>query len=104
MPSERRKVKFSHLYTKMICDNCRRYAKLIQVIKVNYNDLSKFFIEYDTRFYVGNHYELPKEDLIILFLLTDDRLWTTIRRYTSQKFEYYQSLVGQDVDIEVTEK
>ena len=67
-------------------------AELMQCVKVNYKELSRGFIQYDTRF-EGGEYPLPKTDLIILIFETRDYtgrkcLFTTIRRYTPQKWKW----------------
>jgi len=77
-------------------------SKLIQTIVIDRKDLSDEFIEYDTCTLDGDHYKLPFGKLIILLLLNPwGQLWTTIRRYTPQKFIYYNSMVGVEFNIDV---
>jgi hypothetical protein len=52
------------------------------------------------------YYELPKGKVIILVIFTKQEnsiseCWTTIRRWTPDKENYYQNLIGQEVKIEV---
>lgn len=92
-------IKFSHHYQKFGDMMLPFEARLIQCLKVHFNDLKAWFIEYDTRYKDGFYYDLPKTDLIILFLLEygafHPKLFTTIRRYTPQKWEYYNSMTSE---------
>lgn len=56
------------------------------------------FVEYDTQFYNSNEsYPIGFREAIILFFwdITKGKLFTTIRRYTPEKFKYYSSNFGQ---------
>jgi len=98
------KIKFSHVYYKFP-KKPPFQATLLQCLAVNYKELSKDFIEYDTVFTGGHYYPLPKTDLIILVLgILNKRTWvmqifTTIRRYTPRKWEFYKGLEGKQVQI-----
>ena len=100
------KIKFSHKYYKMPISIARK-TYLLGVTKIHYNNLPKGFIIYDTAYASEDgklgYYPLPKTELIILTLFTDSeqspRVWTTVRRYTSRKYEYYQGLIGKQVEI-----
>lgn len=103
-------IKFSENYYKLPLPMPFR-ATLMQCIKVHYKELSKTFIAYDTEYTNGN-YELPKTDLILLILLTriccqdaNDGIYafTTIRRWTPEKWSFYKSLEGNDVGIVMSE-
>lgn len=93
-----KKIKFSHDYLKFATKVCSAYprAKLLQAIKIHFNDLSKCFVNYDTLFDGGN-YELPHTNLILLILITDWRqdVFTTIRRFTPEKWRYYKKSEGE---------
>jgi hypothetical protein len=97
-------IKFSHRYSKMaIQTEC---AKLLQVFVIEYSELSKQFIEYDT-FYLDNgieFYPLPKSKLLVLLFQDGDNdyVFTTIRRWTLKKEEYYKSLMGDILNVEVS--
>ena len=95
-------IKFSHVYQKMPARVFDGATKLLQVIMCDYTDLSQAFKDYDTTYPQGT-YPLPRGKLIILFLLTDGQLWTTIRRWTPEKFNYYNFHVGEFVKIEKPE-
>lgn len=92
-------IKFSHEYYKFVGCKLPFEAVLLQCFKVNYKELSRCFMAYDTSF-DGGEYPLPKSDLIVLLLMFDDRkLFTTVRRYTPDKWDYYKSLEGQEVRL-----
>jgi hypothetical protein len=102
-------IKFSENYYKMPLPMPFK-AMLMQAIKVNYKELSRCFIAYDTEFKDGA-YELPKTDLILLILITniddtDDTafVFTTMRRFTPEKWKFYKSLEGEDVGIVATQE
>ena len=95
-----KEIKFSHQYDKLL--GMSSTPKLIQVLKIRYNDLSKEMIEYDTKIYESDYpwkedyYKLPKTDLILLIFQSDrNMIFTTIRRFTEKKFEYYKKAVGE---------
>lgn len=94
-------IKFSENYFKLPTE-MPFDATLLQCIKIHYDELSKYFRDYDTSFKDG-YYILPKTDLILMILLANyiDTLpiFTTIRRYTPKKWEFYKSLEGQEVGI-----
>jgi len=96
-------IKFSHRYPKMaIQTEC---AKLLQVFITDYANLSKDFIEYDT-FYLDDgikYYPLPKTKLIVLLFQDGDNdyLFTTVRRWTHGKEDYYRELMGEILEVEV---
>lgn len=91
-------IKFSHYYKKfppVITDP----TYITRVARCHYRDLSKIFIVQDTETIEGEFYPLPVTDLIIIYLYTEGHKWQTIRRYTPAKYDYYRSLVGQEVKI-----
>lgn len=46
------------------------------------------------------HYELPaKGDYILLLLWANCGLFTTLRRYTEEKFKYYEKLEGETLEV-----
>jgi hypothetical protein len=111
-------IKFSHAYLKMPHSPegfKLEKSRLIGVLKVNKSDLQQEFIDYDTSYLVDGSnklakYELPGGELIILFLIPHyeipgfeiehlDKLWTTIRRYTPQKFKYYTDSIGKVFNV-----
>ena len=82
-------------------------TRLLQIFVCNFKDLSEFFITQDT-IYKRNEkfhfYKLPKGKLMVLLLQTNTNLWTTIRRYTPEKFEYYNKAIGKEFKIEIEKK
>lgn len=97
------KIKFSHKYKKML-DGFER-SKLLDVIDVNIEDLSQHFKEYDTT-YEGGLYPLPKKGPFMLLLLLSEKghLWTTLRRRTPLKREYYNSHIGETFDCVIIQE
>lgn len=99
------KIKFSHNYLKMpIQTEC---AKLLQIFIVDKNELSRTFIKYDTQYMENGcpkEYPLPNGKLIVLLFDDEDNncIFTTIRRWTQQKEEYYRSLIDKYLDVEVS--
>ncbi len=92
-------IRFSHSYYKFAGAKLPFRAVLVQCFKVHFCDLSRCFIAYDTQYDEGE-YPLPKTDLIVLLLMFDDRkLFTTMRRFTAKKWEYYKSLEGKEVEM-----
>jgi len=81
-------------------------TRLLAVLKVDRSQLSAPFLEWDTKFAdrPGN-FQLPKaQEFLILMLLTEGQLWTTIRAaWPPEKEEYYRSHVGELVNIKIEE-
>lgn len=106
-------IKFSHWYEKMPSGKeWQAPTTLMAVFLCNREELGELFVKYDTLFWDGivpgitrdrtaYFYELPKGRLMVLLLITHNKVWTTIRRWTPQKEKYYRSIVGQDVKIEI---
>lgn len=95
-----KKIRFSHKYLKMLDMNREmpKEAILLEVLRANKHDLNSGFIDYDTTYKdekTGEleQYELPDHELIILVfrhVQFVNIIWTTIRRYTPQKYKYYR--------------
>lgn len=102
------KIKFSHLYRKLM--DCQAHnttdAKLLLVQEINLEDMHPAFIEYDTD---NGLYELPKKGkfLMLTFLKymcgEPQHLFTTLRRHTPQKADYYRQQIGKVFDVEIAE-
>jgi hypothetical protein len=80
------------------------------IVGLSVIDLEKMpveFIKYDTEYIKRDgksieYYDLPKKGkfmILVLFTKKADCVWTTIRRWTPRKEEYYQSLIGKEVEI-----
>jgi len=96
-------VKFSHYYDKFVGFGLPEKVQLIQVLKSNREELSEWFVEYDTHYTddwgVSKNYPLPNGELIILIMKSRVGILTTIRRYTPRKWGYYKSIEGRLVEI-----
>lgn len=94
-----KEIKFSHNYLKFIGKKLPLNVELLQCFKVHKKTLSESFITYDTT-YESGCYELPNTDLIVLLLwIPDEFCFTTIRRFTPQKWDYYKNLEGEMVKL-----
>jgi len=98
-------IKFTHAYRKL--NNAEgvpvKRARLLDVVEVNLNSLSKSFIAYDTD---NGLYALPKSGdyLMLIFLKPFGDLFTTLRPTYSpkpmlSKREYYRRLIGREFEI-----
>src|SRR3990167_690539 len=107
-------IKFSHKYLKMPINIKTRKTILIGVSLIHFKQLSEKFIMYDTSYESYNTlfesstmYVLPKTQLLLLTLFTENeqipKVWTTLRRFTPQKHDYYNKLIGQDIKILIVE-
>lgn len=98
------KIKFSHRYSKLILSGYKGYvckAMLLQVLKIKLENLSRHFLAYDT----DGVYPLPKKGdyLMLIFQKGDNDIFTTLRRSTPSKSEYYTSKVGEFFQIIIEE-
>lgn len=105
------KIKFSEEYSKMLNNRygeTPRKAVLLETFIAETEQLHPRFIEYDTSYFDKKennwaHYKLPKGKVIVLLLRTEFAgevmMWTTIRRYTPQKFEYYKKNRMEEFEI-----
>jgi hypothetical protein len=99
-------IKFSHKYQKILNshNDVIDSAILLQVLTVNLEDLSSAFLIYDTD---SGKYELPKRGkyLMLIFLkehedyTTDLNLFTTLRRHTPEKYDFYMSQIGATFEV-----
>ena len=97
-------IKFSHKYAKLLHPDTGRpivNAMLLQVLDIKLEELSRHFIAYDT----DGIYKLPDkgEYLMLIFQKGDDDIFTTLRRKTPNKNEYYRSKVGEYFEIIIEE-
>ena len=96
------KIKFSHTYTKLLDHNANpiAIAKLLLVLEINLEEMSKDFLAYDTD---DGLFDLPKKGAYLMLVfqkLNGFNLFTTLRRFTPEKFNYYHAAIGQTFDIE----
>ena len=98
-----KKIKFSNEYNKFFGAEKGEPLKLLQVFVLNFKDLSKSFIEYDTITTKGTKYDLPRGKLIALlfYIPRMSSSFTTVRRWTPQKEEYYRASMGEAFKMEI---
>lgn len=96
---------FSHKYPKL-WGQTQAELIYIAVMTADYVQTQKALLQYDTM-YVTNldvgYYQLPKQgQLIQLTFIGNKHIpFCTLRRYTTEKFRYYQQMKGRVFDIEV---
>jgi len=78
-------------------------ARLIEVLNIKLESLSKDFLDYDTDW---GKYPLPQKGdyLMLIFQKPESEgtdLFTTLRRQTPQKEEYYRNQIGKTFGVEV---
>lgn len=102
------KIKFSSDYHKLPFNSNGTQAVLIGISTANVKYLKQAlpqFIIYDTRKRTSNkkteHYSLDFDMCIVLtFIHINSGLpFTTIRRYTKQKYDYYKGLEWKTLEI-----
>jgi len=82
-------------------------TQLLAVLKVKRQQLSAEFLDWDTKFAdkPGNFPLSAGQEFLVLMLLTNGQLWTTIRAaWPEEKEEYYRSHVGEIVNIQIEGK
>lgn len=94
-------IKFSHKYEKLKSFNGEivRIATLVGVFPIELDEQCSQFLGYDTD---DGRYLLPKSGkfILLLFLKNDEaNLFTTLRRLTPSKYDYYHRRIGQDFEI-----
>ena len=102
-------IKFSHKYTKMPLNvGNGSIVRLIEVIDTKFERLHKSFVDYDTKIYNGEFYDLLKSGdcLILLFIgkglaFDTGELFTTVRPATHVKKKYYKSLCGKELTVKI---
>jgi hypothetical protein len=99
-----KKIKFSHRYDKLV--GMATTPRLIQALKIHYEELSEWIINYDARIYESDDcYPIPRDYLILLIFQSDtNMIFTTIRRFTPSKWKYYEKAVGELFEVEYVEK
>ena len=111
-----KQIKFAHEYNKMLnnpFEEMPKRATLLEVFVKPSEELHPRFIEYDTIYFnqeINNHeyYKLPQGQVMILLLkskfVNGVMLWTTIRRFTPQKYMYYNKARLEEFEIVLTLK
>lgn len=95
-------IKFSKRYKKLT-GKTQAVLKLATRVLLEYQ--SPWFLNYDTEAEDGSHYALPSKGEYILLLFEESygSIFTTIRRYTPQKYDYYRDQVGKFFTIRIDE-
>ncbi|MBE7413393.1 MAG: hypothetical protein HS129_15255 [Leptospiraceae bacterium] len=105
------KIKFSHTYMKLFeYDEIPvKEAQLLEVLNIELEKLSGYFITYDTIFWDEGEmhpdlYPLPEKGdyLLLIFekISAPNRdIFTTLRRYTQEKEKYYRDSIGKVFDV-----
>ncbi len=94
-------IKFSHRYKKLAVLNSNMTARLLIVQKVNLEDLSRDFLNYDTE----EIFKLPtKGKYIFLLFQANGGLFTTLRpMWPTKKFLYYQEAIGEIFNVKIVD-
>ena len=93
-------IKFSHHYHKM--PPAPDPSRLLEVLVANRATLHSAFVEYDTAIIGGGNYALPDGKVLVLLLQAEGgELWTTLRRWTPDKEQYYRGLRGTRLAVVV---
>ena len=104
------KIRFSHVYDKLRGIDLSKPAVLIRIEMIDdVREVGKEFIEYDSKFHNSHgdleFYPLKKNLKYMILYFMDDKglLFTTIRRYTPAKLDYYQRNYncGFEIDIKL---
>jgi len=100
------KIRFSHMYDKLRGVDLSKPAVLIRMEEIqDIRMLPENFLVYDTKYHNSNgdkeYYPLKKDQKYLLLYFMDDKglLFTTIRRWTPGKWEYYFQSQGYGFDI-----
>lgn len=96
-------IKFSHKYPKL---HNQTSARLVHIITRDRSELPDTFVEYDTVYNFGelyddtDHYPLPNGKYMILVFVGNEFIpFTTVRRWTEEKFRYYNNNIGNMFEV-----
>lgn len=112
-------IKFSRPYSKLVFPSPQwrfcKIAKLLEVIPVELSDLSAEMLAYDTD---GGMYPLPKKGKYLMLIFQnstiyylkpneifrpEQHIFTTIRRETPEKLNYYRKNIGEIFNVIIEE-
>lgn len=78
---------------------------LMEVFKTRFEDLHSGFVEYDTTTRNYARHELPKYgDALVLLLMHNTEMFTTIRKYSPVKEYEFKAMRGQFLTVEIGKK
>ncbi len=99
-------IRFSHRdYDKFLRIEKRPpfTARLLQVFLLQREDITDAFRVYDTKYYTEKgdpeYYSLEGRLWIVLLFETDGLLFTTMRKATTPKLQYYKGAQGEEFTI-----
>lgn len=98
-------IKFSHTYQKLnALSNTGRVDEnivLLEVLRINLEDLHEPFLSYDTE----GKFVLPRKGKYLLLIFEKEGgIFTTIRRETPSKLEWYTSQIGHEFQLRLEER
>lgn len=77
-------------------------VRLLEVFKTRFEDLHSDFVEYDTTTRNYTRYELPEYgDALVMLLMHDTEMFTTIRKYSPKKEYEYKAMRGHFLTVEI---
>lgn len=77
-------------------------VRLMEVFKTRFEDLHSGFVEYDTTTKNYARYELPEYgDALVLLLMFNTEMFTTIRKYSPVKEYEFKAMRGQFLTVEI---
>ena len=105
------KINFSDIYDKLLnrYNDVIEIAILLGVYEINLEEQDQMFLNYDTDY---GKYKLPKKGKYLMLLFekieplsyeNGRNLFTTLRRYTPKKIEYYKLHIGEKFNINITQ-
>lgn len=94
-------IKFSHDYEKLPPNWINTKARLMGAAITETDKLPPAFIYYDTKIAGKNeYYQLPKGKVIVLLFKHEfGAVFTTIRRWTDEKWHYYQESILEQFEM-----
>jgi hypothetical protein len=100
-------IKFSNQYKKMP-SGIQYLETFVSSVRITeYSKLTPEEIKEDTETIQGTFFDLPQGSLIEINLWTagfQAHAWKTYRRYSPEKYDFYKSLVGEQVGIKIERK
>ena len=96
-------LKFDNTYLKFpVYMQSGDKVRLLEVFNTRFEDLHSDFVMYDSTSYNCGNYRLPKiGDALVLLLLLNSELFTSIRKYTNKNEYEYRALRGQYLIVEI---
>lgn len=94
-------IKFSNNYPKLWGQKNAKLVFIEHIFEENF-PLNKDLIEYDTKTSEGKYYPLPRGDYLQLIFIGNKRIpFCTIRRYTPEKYAFYNSKLYEHFEIKI---